>query len=318
MVNATLGGPKPSASSFLFSPSWTTLLTTMHPPTFKCSATTKVLYLAGRQGEVVIARPTLSPDTSTNGSSSSMFPSASISSMFPAPITLQMALPEVFSLPGVFSYPQSSYQETYPNSSQTWIYLSLLPITPSTAIIELMGNSWTRWRIGTREKNSYATTMPGRTNVSWFTASNPLPPAQTRAHPRPYPVTLTPLISALRPYCLTHEYLRLWMPASSRSRLDNAGCPISISENDLDRIITVISHSHAPSTQETYGSGLLVFHVFCDSRRVPEEQMCLVSSVLLLAFITSCMGLYSRKTLANYFYRIRAWHLLHGQLWLAQ
>lgn len=208
-VSMTLGGLKLSASSFLSSPSWTISLTTTHPPTFVCSVTTKALYSAGRQGKAGIARPTSSSDAFTNGLSSSIFPSASTSSTFPVLITLQMALPEVFFLPGVSFYPQSSSQETYSNSSQTWIYLSHLPTTLSTAIIKLMGNSWTRRRIGTGEKISSATTMPSRTNVSRFAAGNPLPPAQTQAHPHPYHATLTSLISALRPHCLTHK--RPWL-----------------------------------------------------------------------------------------------------------
>ncbi|KAG2049823.1 hypothetical protein BDR06DRAFT_1067416, partial [Suillus hirtellus] len=88
------------------------------------------------------------------------------------------------------------------------------------------------------------------------------------------------------------------------------------SDSDIDRIITVLSHSHAPSTWETYGSGLLVFHVFCDACAILEDQHCPASSVLILAFIAACSGLYSGKSLENYFYAIRAWHLLHGQAWL--
>lgn len=91
---------------------------------------------------------------------------------------------------------------------------------------------------------------------------------------------------------------------------------VRISDSDIDRIITVLSHSHAQSTWETYGSGLLVFHVFCDACKIPEEQRCPASSVLMLAFIAACSGLYSGKSLENHFYAVRAWHLLHGQPWL--
>ncbi|KAG1906165.1 uncharacterized protein F5891DRAFT_942351 [Suillus fuscotomentosus] len=122
-------------------------------------------------------------------------------------------------------------------------------------------------------------------------------------------------MSPLRPHCLARDRLRLWVPGISRSLLDHAGSPVTISENDLDRILTVIAHSHAPSTRESYGSGLLVFYVFCDSRNVPESQHCPASSILILAFIASCAGLYSGKTLKNYLYSMRAWHLLHGQAW---
>ncbi|KAG2056926.1 hypothetical protein BDR06DRAFT_1038034, partial [Suillus hirtellus] len=92
---------------------------------------------------------------------------------------------------------------------------------------------------------------------------------------------------------------------------------INITDSNIDRIIMVLSHSHAQSTRETYGSSLLVFHVFCDTRAIPEEQRCPASSVLILAFIAACSGLYSGKSLENYFYAVRAWHLLHGQPWYA-
>lgn len=98
--------------------------------------------------------------------------------------------------------------------------------------------------------------------------------------------------------------------------MDHTGAVVAISEDDLDRILVVIAHSHAPSTRETYGSGLLVFHVFCDSRNVAEIQRCPAPSLLILAFIASCAGMYSGKTLENYLYSVRAWHLLHGQPWL--
>jgi hypothetical protein len=173
---------------------------------------------------------------------------------------------------------------------------------------------------------------PGKTHVSSSLAS-PISPAQStfansplplplvtnlsNAIPRAYPLTLTPIPSSLRPHCLAKDRLRLWLPATARSRLDHHGSLVPVSEADLQRILTVIAHSHAPSTRESYGSGLLVFHVFCDARQIPEEQRCPASSVLLLTFIAACAGLYSGKTLENYFYAIRAWHLLHGSAWLA-
>jgi len=77
----------------------------------------------------------------------------------------------------------------------------------------------------------------------------------------------------------------------------------------------VIGHSLASGTRETYGSGLLAFHVFCDARNVPEEQRGPASSILILGFIASCVGMYSGKTLENFVYSVRAWHLLHGLEW---
>lgn len=89
-----------------------------------------------------------------------------------------------------------------------------------------------------------------------------------------------------------------------------------MSKDGLDRILLVISHSHAPSTWKTYGPGLLAYHVFCDTRNISEDQCCPASPVLLLAFIAACAGVYAGTTLENYFYAICAWHLLHGEPWL--
>lgn len=89
----------------------------------------------------------------------------------------------------------------------------------------------------------------------------------------------------------------------------------SVSNDDLDRILTVIAASYADGTRETYGSGLLVFHVFCDQRQVPESECCPVSPALMLVFIASCAGAYSGKTLATYVFAVRAWHTIHGQHW---
>ncbi|GBE78928.1 hypothetical protein SCP_0201250 [Sparassis crispa] len=35
----------------------------------------------------------------------------------------------------------------------------------------------------------------------------------------------------------------------------------------------------------------------------------------MLTFVSSCAGSYSGKTLANYFFAVKAWHTLHGQPW---
>ena len=35
----------------------------------------------------------------------------------------------------------------------------------------------------------------------------------------------------------------------------------------------------------------------------------------MLTFISSCAGAYSGRTLSNYFYAVRAWHVLHGAPW---
>ncbi|PBK97134.1 hypothetical protein ARMGADRAFT_1052895 [Armillaria gallica] len=54
----------------------------------------------------------------------------------------------------------------------------------------------------------------------------------------------------------------------------------------------------------TYGSGLLLYHVFCD---IPE---------ILSSFLASMAGNYASGTLSSYLHGLRAWHILHGLPWL--
>jgi hypothetical protein len=74
-------------------------------------------------------------------------------------------------------------------------------------------------------------------------------------------------------------------------------------------------HAWAESTHKTYGFGLLVFHVSCDSRSIPEEDRAPASSTLISTFIAVIAGSYSGKTIANYVFGVRAWHILHGLKW---
>lgn len=146
-----------------------------------------------------------------------------------------------------------------------------------------------------------------------FASDLPIPSISRPKSTHSYRGNLTPAISDLRPHCSARDRLRLWKPAFVRS---SDSPTLDITDIDLDRLITVINISWQPTTRETYGAGLLVFHVFCDLREVPEEQRCPAHPLLMLTFISSCAGSYSGRTLANYFYAIRAWHTLHGAPWL--
>lgn len=71
----------------------------------------------------------------------------------------------------------------------------------------------------------------------------------------------------------------------------------------------------AHSTREAYGSGILAYHVYCDSKSIGEDMRAPASSELIAAFISGMAGLYSGKTISNYVHGIRAWHILHGVKW---
>jgi hypothetical protein len=74
-------------------------------------------------------------------------------------------------------------------------------------------------------------------------------------------------------------------------------------------------HAWAGSTQEAYGSGILAYHVYCDSNSINEAMRAPASSELISAFISDLAGSYSGKTISSYVHSIRAWHILHGKSW---
>ncbi|KAF8960402.1 hypothetical protein BDZ97DRAFT_1616234, partial [Flammula alnicola] len=119
----------------------------------------------------------------------------------------------------------------------------------------------------------------------------------------------------LRPHCAAGDRLRLWHPVPSPN-----ACPSTheLSDAELSRVLDVLSNSWAPGTRVTYGAGLLLWHSHCDSKvpRVMEAHRGPASEGLLLDFLSRYAGVYSGSTLKNYFYGIRAWHILHGLPWV--
>ena len=133
--------------------------------------------------------------------------------------------------------------------------------------------------------------------------------------PSPYSSNLHPKLSPLRPHVLARERLRLWTPVNTRNNLDSNGNSTKLGAEDLERIAALLEGSWENSTLESYGSGLLVFHVFCDDNDIPEEQRAPTSPILAASFVATMAGAYSGKTIRNYFYGVRAWHILHGVKW---
>ena len=129
----------------------------------------------------------------------------------------------------------------------------------------------------------------------------PLDKATCAISHKPYRMGLVPLPSTLWPHFPAWDRLRLWCPASSRPSNIRE---IEVSETDLERILDVINVSWAKGTRDTYGAGLLVYHVFCDSRHISEEDRSPASPILIIAFILSCAGSYAGGTLANYVFAV--------------
>ncbi len=141
--------------------------------------------------------------------------------------------------------------------------------------------------------------------------------ASSSSFPQPYFSDLTPTRSPLRPRCLAKDRLRSWLPSSLpvSTLFDARGQPLPFASNIADAVYDAIATSWRDSTKATYGSGLLIFHVFCDKHSIAEEQRAPCSKDLLAVFITSLAGVYAGSTIRNYVAGLRAWHLLHRIGW---
>ena len=138
----------------------------------------------------------------------------------------------------------------------------------------------------------------------------PLFPPQRR-RPRPYPCNLTLKLSSRRPHCLARDRLRCWLLITLRGAADaepniagSSSGLSSFSREDHQRIVDVMSHAWEEDTREVYGSGLLVFHVYCNGKNIQEHERAPASQLLLLGFVSSLAASYAGKTIANYFYGV--------------
>ena len=266
-------------------------------------------------------------------SSNKSMPSLShITSLFPftqhtSPVSAiqQTLLPEASILHPVSCFPDSNYQLISAGSLLTRPSLSLPPRSASSERIATPPSSpnalATFSRVILPMNPVLLPTLSTKSAEDNLSAPNSRSFANIHTHdassfrtPHRYLTNLTPILSDLRPHFRARDRLRLWKPTFVRSPEHLIE---EIMDDDLDHLISVINSSWQPATRETYGAGLLVFHVFCDLRLVPETFHCPADPLLIfmLTFISSCAGSYSRKTLANYFYAVCAWHTLHGAPW---
>lgn len=157
-----------------------------------------------------------------------------------------------------------------------------------------------------------------RPATSSYPATITLPSTIRTSYVRPYPSNLTLLPSPLRPHCPARARLTLWKPVNARTLRDSDGVALPLSEEAAERMLQVLGMSFAPSTLSSYGAGLLTFHVFCDSRNIPDSQRAPVSTDLLSAWIATMAGTYAGASVRNYVAGLRAWSVIHGVDWKIQ
>ena len=77
-------------------------------------------------------------------------------------------------------------------------------------------------------------------------------------------------------------------------------------------------HAWEEEMRTTYGSGLLMWHCFCDSKGVLEEGRAPATQALLSAFVAHMAAAYSGKTISSYLNGVQAWHILHSIPWVLE
>jgi hypothetical protein len=142
----------------------------------------------------------------------------------------------------------------------------------------------------------------------------PIPQSRiaSRKGPAPYPATLTPSPSSLRPHCFARDRLRLWIPVRSSAANPD---PAAGNEAERERVKDTMVHAWEEDTRMAYGAGLLMWHCFCDDRSIPERERAPADQALLSTFVAHMAAAYSGKTIASYLNGVRAWHILHGIPW---
>jgi hypothetical protein len=295
----TSGGQRPWASSSLPDPS---LRQACQASFSESLATTAVSLKAGGREGVGTGRPMGSSGASTT---SRMLTSALLSRVTsPVVKTQQMVPQEESTLQLLVSSQLSAFQNLSGNLSST----SITNLSPADAVFDTADPSF----IPSPAVASPTNRVRHSTNADCLVQPQPVIPA-TRprlAKPSAYQPTLCPLPSPLRPHCLARDRLRLWIPSPLvASRHSTA------QEDELCRVFDVMSNAWASSTRESYSAGLLVYHVYCDKKGIPEELRAPTSQHIVTALVASLAGSYSGSTISNYIHGIRAWHILHGLQW---
>ncbi|KIJ18246.1 hypothetical protein PAXINDRAFT_9326 [Paxillus involutus ATCC 200175] len=217
---------------------------------------------------------------------------------------------EVYTVPPTTSYHQSASQ-SQPKES-----------TPPAA--KVINHIWHQQEaadkarpIATRRTQSFS--QPSMTTMGELQIRFDAPltfPSTTETAPKPCPYCpdLTPLPSPIHPHCLACEHLHLWLPSSTSTHVtiqDHGNIP---SQAILDCILKVMGALWVDTIKKVYGTGFLVYHIYCDLHHVPDIDRCPTAPTLLLTFLSSCAGLYSGTAIANYASGIQAWKICPDKL----
>ena len=130
---------------------------------------------------------------------------------------------------------------------------------------------------------------------------------------RRYPPNLTPTPSPLCPTCPAKDRLLLWKLTEHTHRSNNTNPPLPPTNKECIR--EVLTEAYSNSTKAMYGTGILVFHVFCDRKGINKTQRAPCEQTPLSNFISTLIGNYLAQAIKNYTYSLQAWHIIHRIPW---
>lgn len=76
-----------------------------------------------------------------------------------------------------------------------------------------------------------------------------------------------------------------------------------------------MSHAWKDSILSNYGSGLLIYYIFCNNWKISEEEQAPALCPVIHSLLAALAGEYTGDTISNYLCDVQAWHILHGLPW---
>ena len=77
-------------------------------------------------------------------------------------------------------------------------------------------------------------------------------------------------------------------------------------------------HVWEEETCTSYGTRLLMWHCFCDSKGIVERERAPAQQSLVSALVAHMATAFSGKMIAGYLSGVHAWHLLHSVPWIPE
>ncbi|KAL1696574.1 hypothetical protein GGG16DRAFT_42781, partial [Schizophyllum commune] len=121
------------------------------------------------------------------------------------------------------------------------------------------------------------------------------------------------LPSPYRPHCAARDRVLLWtspFAISMQSQMDSY-LPLQSQSEMLRHALSGLE----PSTREGYGSGLMHFHVMCDSFGVPEVARMPASQALISSFTAQFPGIVTDSAVKNMICGLELWHTINHAPW---